>query len=224
MSHRTAGFLSIFLIASASAVQAQDSAGDDQPAPTPRPVAVEYSDAYYTRAKIHQYASFATLPLFATEIALGQTIYNDPNANSSAAKGAHIAVGSAITVLFAVNTVTGVWNMWESRHEPSHHKLKLVHGILMFGADAGFVATFTSGPGGRNSATLDSQKQTHRTLALTSNESKYEPNGTFMNGRATRNMDRLAVRVDAGSLVVDVDRMFQSDKDPAGWAAAATTI
>jgi nitrite reductase/ring-hydroxylating ferredoxin subunit len=55
-------------------------------------------------------------------------------------------------------------------------------------------------------------------------ESKYQPNGTFMNGRATRNMDRLFVRVDEGSLVVDVDKMFQSDKDPAGWAAAAITI
>jgi nitrite reductase/ring-hydroxylating ferredoxin subunit len=55
-------------------------------------------------------------------------------------------------------------------------------------------------------------------------ESKYQPNGTFMNGRATRNMDRLFVRVDEGSLVVDVDKMFQSDKDPAGWAAATVTI
>jgi Rieske Fe-S protein len=55
-------------------------------------------------------------------------------------------------------------------------------------------------------------------------ESKYQPTGVFLNGRATRNMDRLAVRFDAGSLVVDVDRMFQSDKDPAGWAAATVTI
>ena len=37
-----------------------------------------------------------------------------------------------------------------------------------------------------------------------------------MTGRATRNMDRLAVRVDGGDLVVNVDSMFQSDKDPAG--------
>jgi nitrite reductase/ring-hydroxylating ferredoxin subunit len=55
-------------------------------------------------------------------------------------------------------------------------------------------------------------------------ESKYQPNGTFMTGRATRNMDRLAVRVDGGDLMVNVDSMFQSDKDPAGWAAAAITI
>jgi nitrite reductase/ring-hydroxylating ferredoxin subunit len=55
-------------------------------------------------------------------------------------------------------------------------------------------------------------------------ESKYQPNGTFMNGRATRNMDRFAVRVDGASLVVDVDKMFQSDKDASGWAAATATI
>src|SRR5512147_386210 len=40
--------------------------------------AVEYSDAYRMRAKIHRIASFATLPLFATEGVLGQSLYNDP--------------------------------------------------------------------------------------------------------------------------------------------------
>jgi Rieske Fe-S protein len=55
-------------------------------------------------------------------------------------------------------------------------------------------------------------------------DSKYQPNGTFMNGRATRNMDRLAVRVEGADLVVNVDKMFQSDKDPAGWAGATAAI
>ena len=55
-------------------------------------------------------------------------------------------------------------------------------------------------------------------------DSKYQPNGTFMNGRATRNMDRLAVRVEGAELVVNVDKMFQSDKDPAGWAGATAAI
>jgi hypothetical protein len=168
----------IFILASAFALvgaptaRAQDgqvpAPQAEQPAPDARPKAIEYSDAYETRAKIHKYASFATLPLFATEVALGQSIYNDPNARNSASRNAHIAVGTAITGLFAVNTVTGVWNMWESRNDPAHHKLKLIHGILMLGADAGFVATFATGPGGRASTTLDSQKQTHRAIALTS--------------------------------------------------------
>ena len=151
---------------------AQDPPSLDQAtekaAQTARPTAIEYSDAFETRAKIHRYASWATLPVFATELALGQSVYNDANPRTSSARGAHIAVGTAITGLFAVNTVTGVWNMWESRNDPSHHKLKLIHGILMLGADAGFVATFASGPGGRVSSTLDAQKQTHRTIALTS--------------------------------------------------------
>ncbi|HMB79977.1 MAG TPA: hypothetical protein VKI43_07920, partial [Vicinamibacterales bacterium] len=55
-------------------------------------------------------------------------------------------------------------------------------------------------------------------------ESKYQPNGTFMNGRATRNMDRLPIRLDGATLVVNVAAMFQSDKDPAGWASATVTI
>lgn len=186
MRHLISSFVLAAGLAFASAAQAQEplritwpsasdditqnavaSADDTQPS-SARPVAVEYSDGYYKRAKIHKYASFATLPLFATEVALGQTVYNDPNARTSAARNAHIAVGTGITALFAVNTVTGVWNMWESRNDPSHHKLKLLHGILMLGADAGFVATFGSGPGGHESAALDSQKQTHRAIALTS--------------------------------------------------------
>src|ERR1019366_1367116 len=71
--------------------------------------AVEHSDAYLTRKKIHKYASFATLPLFATEFALGQSLYNTP-ANLGSKRVAHGIVGAGIVGLFAVNTVTGAWN------------------------------------------------------------------------------------------------------------------
>src|SRR5947207_13035786 len=90
-------------------------AAADPQAPAPAPVAVEYSDAYKTRAKIHKYASFASLPLFATEVALGQSVYSSP---SDGKRSAHVAVGMAIGGLFGVNTVTGAWNMWESRKDP----------------------------------------------------------------------------------------------------------
>ena len=55
-------------------------------------------------------------------------------------------------------------------------------------------------------------------------ESKYQPTGVFMNGRATRNMDRLAVRVEGSELLVNVDKMFKSDQDPSGWAHATAAI
>jgi nitrite reductase/ring-hydroxylating ferredoxin subunit len=55
-------------------------------------------------------------------------------------------------------------------------------------------------------------------------ESKYQPTGVFIDGRATRNMDRIAVRLDGAMLVADLDKWFQSDKDPSGWAAAAVAL
>ena len=55
--------------------------------------------------------------------------------------------------------------------------------------------------------------------------SKYEPDGEFISGRATRNMDRFMIRRDAGNnIVVDVAEMLQSDKDPAAWAAATLKV
>jgi hypothetical protein len=155
----------VLLAAAPARAQAVDPSQDQ----TARPKAIEYSDGYLKRNKIHKYASFATLPLMAAELALGQSIYNDPNANTSAARGAHIAVGTSIIGLFGVNTVTGLWNMPESRRvDPNHRTLRLVHGLLMLGADAGFVATSATGPNGRNNVNFDANRQMHRTIALTS--------------------------------------------------------
>jgi nitrite reductase/ring-hydroxylating ferredoxin subunit len=55
-------------------------------------------------------------------------------------------------------------------------------------------------------------------------ESKYQPNGTFMSGRATRNMDRLMVRRDGDALFADLSHIIKSDTDPAGWAAATIPV
>ena len=51
-------------------------------------------------------------------------------------------------------------------------------------------------------------------------KSKYLPNGTFVSGRATRNMDRLQITRDGAQIIVDPDIAFESDVDPAKWAAA----
>jgi hypothetical protein len=140
-----------------------------QSAPPVHPSAITYSDGYLLRAKIHKYASFATLPLFATEVALGQSIYNDPT-NADSRKGAHIAVGTGIIGLFGVNAVTGVWNMVEDRHNPEGKKLRLIHGILMLTANAGFVATAATGPHGESHhhpmPPSESDKALHRGLAI----------------------------------------------------------
>jgi hypothetical protein len=44
--------------------------------------------------------------------------------------------------------------------------------------------------------------------------------GTFIEGRATRAMDRFSVRRDGATVVVDLDALHKQDADPAGWSAA----
>ncbi|MDR1989704.1 MAG: hypothetical protein LBQ09_05675 [Acidobacteriaceae bacterium] len=133
-------------------------------------VAVEHTDAFLMRAKIHKYASFASLPLFGAEVALGQSLFNSDNM-----RGLHGGVGAAITGLFVVNTVTGAWNLFgeEGRAETEGRGLRLVHGLLMMVADAGFVATSSSAPGGslRRTGTfqeIQDARVRHRTIALAS--------------------------------------------------------
>ncbi|HEX6600260.1 MAG TPA: Rieske (2Fe-2S) protein [Gemmatimonadaceae bacterium] len=53
--------------------------------------------------------------------------------------------------------------------------------------------------------------------------SRYKDDGTFISGRATRNMDRLPIRKAGNELIVDVDTMYRQDEDPAAWAAAFVT-
>jgi hypothetical protein len=104
----------------------------------PPPLAFDYSDGYRLRARIHKASSLATLPLFATEGFIGQSLYSKP---TSGKKDAHLAVAAGIGALFAVNSVTGVWNLVEARKDPIHRQRRLLHGLLMLGADAGFVTT-----------------------------------------------------------------------------------
>ena len=55
-------------------------------------------------------------------------------------------------------------------------------------------------------------------------KSRYQPDGTFISGRATRGMDRFAVRQEKGEIVVDTTRVYHEDEDRAGWTAAAMRV
>lgn len=135
------------------------------------PAAIEHSSGYQARAKIHKYASFATLPLFASELALGQSLYNSSSEQDSK-KGLHAAIGAGIIGLFGVNTVTGSWNLFgEGWQEKDGRALRLVHGLLMMAANAGFVATWATAPHREHegfTATFADDKSTHRNIAFAS--------------------------------------------------------
>jgi Rieske Fe-S protein len=55
-------------------------------------------------------------------------------------------------------------------------------------------------------------------------DSRYEPDGTYMSGRATRNMDRFALKRSGDTIVVDVSKLIQADTSKAQWDAAALVL
>ena len=63
----------------------------------------------------------------------------------------------------------------------------------------------------------------HR-FQCTKHDSQYQPDGVHTSGRSTRNLDRYVIRRDGDAVVVDLHRWIQSDKDPAGWAAASIAV
>jgi Rieske Fe-S protein len=63
----------------------------------------------------------------------------------------------------------------------------------------------------------------HR-FQCTKHDSQYQVDGVHTAGRATRNMDRYLIRRDGDSVVVDLHKWVQSDKDAAGWAAATIAL
>jgi hypothetical protein len=141
-------------------------------APVRRPIPFEYSEGYKTRAKVHKYASFATLPLFIANYVVGQDLYNN---RTESKKGAHVGLVTGTAVLFGVNTVTGVWNLWEGRNDPNHRAKRTTHGILMIAADVGFLATAMLAPEGEDHERFaaaptvsNTSASTHRAVAVTS--------------------------------------------------------
>ena len=132
---------------------------DSQPAQRRR--AVEHSEWYYRRLTIHRLASYTTVPLYVTEYILGDKLFDGDAGGST--KSAHQAVATGIGVLFGVNTVTGVWNLWETRHEPAGRTRRITHAALMLASEGGFVATASLAPEGNSS---DNDRETHRNVAL----------------------------------------------------------
>lgn len=54
--------------------------------------------------------------------------------------------------------------------------------------------------------------------------SRYQPDGVFIEGRATRGLDRFAVRRADDALVVNLDALYQEDKNPSEWTAAFISL
>jgi Rieske Fe-S protein len=51
-------------------------------------------------------------------------------------------------------------------------------------------------------------------------KSRYRPDGVFIEGRATRGLDRFAVRLQGEQLLVNLDALYREDNDASLWAVA----
>ncbi len=106
-----------------------------------RPKAVEVSDAYELRLRIHRYASYTIIPLFIVQSIAGNQLYQADNSGAprpSWASNTHSFGAAAIGTVFTINTVTGLWNLWESRDNDVGRTKRLLHSALLLASDAGF--------------------------------------------------------------------------------------
>jgi nitrite reductase/ring-hydroxylating ferredoxin subunit len=54
--------------------------------------------------------------------------------------------------------------------------------------------------------------------------SRYQADGSFIDGRATRGMDRFAVRRDGAQLFVNLELLYRQDENAAEWASAFVSL
>jgi len=131
-----------------------------------RPRAVFYGNGYGVRLRIHLIASYAELPLFAAEYVLGQRLITVERTSLTRPHGlrtAHQMVAEGLGALFAINTVTGVWNLWDARHDPNGRFVRTLHGLTMLAADAGFLWAAQTARGARRT---DAGAVQHRNIAI----------------------------------------------------------
>jgi hypothetical protein len=106
-----------------------------------RPRAIQLSDGYYRRLSIHRTLSFAMLPLFAGSFVTGTELIDHPNDPAGWARDLHRPLAFGTAAVFGVNTVTGIWNLIESRKVKAGRTRRWIHSLAMIAADAGFAYT-----------------------------------------------------------------------------------
>lgn len=133
----------------------------DTPVTRKPTLAIEYSPGYHTRLKLHRIGSFAMIPFFAGSYITGQKLMNGDAPDWARQLHKPFAVGTGL--LFASNTITGVWNLWAGRKDPAGRTKRWVHSLMFLAADAGFAYAAIGAPHGD-----DGNANRHRTVALAS--------------------------------------------------------
>ena len=124
---------------------------------------VEVSEWYERRLRIHRYGSYAVYPLFALQAVAGNQIYRDQRTGPEWAKNSMRYGATALAGVFTSNTVTGLWNLWDSRSVPQGRTRRVLHALLMLGSDAGF--TYAGSRLAEQAETSSIKREAHRNWA-----------------------------------------------------------
>ncbi len=149
----------------ASGVTASLAGGVTAPVDTVRRrrKSVDVGEWYERRLRIHRYGSYAVYPLFALQAVAGNQIYRDQRTGPEWAKNSMRYGATALAGVFTSNTVTGLWNLWDSRSVPQGRTRRVLHALLMLGSDAGF--TYAGSRLAEDAETSSVKREAHRNWA-----------------------------------------------------------
>jgi hypothetical protein len=156
------------LIAFVLTAQLLAAAPDTVPPAPPqgRVKAVEVSDWYNRRLRIHQVASYVMIPTFAFQWAAGVQIWDKGATAPRWARVGHRVGATTVATAFTLNVVTGAWNLWDSRSVSQGRTRRYLHATSMAVASAGFTWA-----GAKLSAEAENDRDKralHRKVALSS--------------------------------------------------------
>jgi hypothetical protein len=135
--------------------------------PRRRARAIEVGEWYHRRLVVHKALSYAMLPVFAAQYIAGNELYDEDQGKGPApgwARPVHQVGAASVAGIFGVNTVTGLWNLWDSRHVEDHRWLRVTHSLVMLGADAAFA--YTGIKLSSEAANNGAARRQHRQVAL----------------------------------------------------------
>ena len=132
--------------------------------PHARVRAIEVSDWYERRLTIHRYVAYGTIPVFAAQWLAGRQLLEKSRAAPTWAKTTHRVGATMLAGMFTVNTVTGLWNWWDSRAVPQNRVLRTVHAFSMLACDAAF--SYTGAKLSNEAETSSSARNLHVKVAF----------------------------------------------------------
>lgn len=143
--------------------------------PTTRRRATEVDEWYARRLLVHRVTAFAVPALFAYQYWLGQKLWDQSTGEAEFrewVRPAHRTNAKIIAGAFAVNTVTGAWNLWDSRSTKEGRTARWLHTAGMVGAMGGFtyagIKLADDAQHGQSADEISDARRNHRTVALAS--------------------------------------------------------